>query len=52
MGQVIDGHVSRLVMPQLHYEVSKRWLIQGGIGTRITKDLIFPEIGFRLIREF
>jgi len=51
-GQVIDGHASLLVMPQLHYEVSKRWMIQGGIGTRITKDLTLPEIGFRLIREF
>ena len=52
LGQVIDGHASLLIMPQLHYEVSKRWMIQGGIGTRITKDLTLPEIGFRLIREF
>lgn len=52
VGQVVNGHASLLVMPQLHYEVSKRWMIQGGIGTRITKDLTLPEIGFRLIREF
>jgi hypothetical protein len=52
LGQVLDGHASLLIMPQLHYEVSKRWMIQGGIGTRITKDLTLPEIGFRLIREF
>lgn len=52
VGQVINGHASLLVMPQLHYEVSKRWMIQGGIGTRITKDFTLPEIGFRLIREF
>lgn len=51
-GQVIDGHASLLIMPQLHYEVGKRWMIQGGVGTRITKDLTLPEIGFRLIREF
>jgi hypothetical protein len=51
-GQVINGHASLLIMPQLHYEVSKRWMIQGGIGTRITKDLTLPEIGFRFIREF
>lgn len=51
-GQVIDGHASWLIMPQLHYEVSKRWMIQGGVGTRITKDLTLPEVGFRLIREF
>jgi hypothetical protein len=52
VGQVIGGHASVLVMPQLHYEVSKRWMIQGGVGTRITKGLTLPEIGFRLIREF
>ncbi|OQW30052.1 MAG: hypothetical protein A4E19_10860 [Nitrospira sp. SG-bin1] len=52
LGQVIDGHASLLVMPQLHYEVSRRWMIQGGVGVRWTKDLTLPEIGFRLIREF
>lgn len=51
-GQVINGHASLLVMPQVHYEVSKHWMIQGGAGTRITKGLTLPEIGFRLIREF
>jgi hypothetical protein len=51
-GQVIGGHASLLIMPQLHYEVSKRWMIQGGVGVRLTKDLMLPEIGFRLIREF
>ncbi len=52
VGQVIDGHTSLLVMPQVHYEVSKHWMIQGGAGTQITKGLTLPEIGFRLIREF
>lgn len=52
LGQVIDGHASLLVMPQLHYEVSKHWMIQGGVGTRVTKGLTLPVIGFRLIREF
>jgi hypothetical protein len=52
VGQVIGGHASLLIMPQLHYEVSKRWMIQGGAGVRFTKDLMLPEIGFRLIREF
>lgn len=52
LGQVIDGHATLLVMPQLHYEVSKHWMIQGGVGTRVTKGLTLPVIGFRLIREF
>lgn len=52
VGQVLGGHASVLVMPQVHYEVDLHWMIQGGIGVRITHDLTLPEIGFRLIREF
>lgn len=52
VGQVLGGHTSLLVMPQVHYEVDLHWMIQGGIGVRITNDLTLPEIGFRLIREF
>lgn len=51
-GQVLGGHSALLVMPQVHYEVDLHWMIQGGIGVRITNDLTLPEIGFRLIREF
>jgi hypothetical protein len=51
-GQVIDGEAALLVMPQLHYEVSKYWMIQAGAGVRFTQDFALPEIGFRLIREF
>lgn len=50
--QVLGGHSAVLVMPQVHYEVDFHWMIQGGIGVRITNDLTLPEIGFRLIREF
>jgi hypothetical protein len=51
-GQVVGGHSALLVMPQIHYEVDYHWMIQGGIGMRISNDLTSPEIGFRLIREF
>jgi hypothetical protein len=51
-GQALGGHSALLVMPQIHYEVDFHWMIQGGIGVRITSDLTSPEIGFRLIREF
>ena len=51
-GQVLGGSAAVLVMPQVHYEVSKRWMIQGGTGVRVTTRLILPEIGLRIIREF
>lgn len=51
-GQVIDGQAALLVMPQIHYEVSKYWMIQAGVGARFTQDFALPEGGFRLIREF
>lgn len=52
LGQVLDGHSAFLVMPQVHYEVDLHWMLQAGIGVRVTNDLTLPEIGFRLIREF
>lgn len=51
-GQVLGGSAAVLVMPQVHYEVSKRWMVQGGTGVRVTTRLVLPEIGFRIIREF
>nr|WP_140393733.1 hypothetical protein [Nitrospira cf. moscoviensis SBR1015] len=50
--QVIGGDASLLFMPQMHYEVGKRWMIQGGTGVRVTTGLALPEVGFRIIREF
>ncbi len=50
--QVVTGQATVLVMPQVHYEVSKYWMLQGGVGVRVTRDLTIPELGFRLIREF
>ncbi len=51
-GQVIGGHASLLVMPQLHYEVSDDLLVQAGVGARLTHEFTLPTIGFRLIHEF
>ena len=51
-GQVIGGHSSLLVMPQIHYELGAFWMLQAGVGARFTSELTLPEIGFRLIREF
>lgn len=50
--QVTDGSSSMLIMPQLHFEVSKHWMIQAGAGVRFTNELTLPEAGFRFIREF
>lgn len=51
-GQVLGGSASLLVMPQLHYELGKFWMLQAGVGARYTSGFTLPEIGFRLIREF
>lgn len=50
--QVVGGDLSVLLMPQLHYEVSKNWMVQAGGGAQFTSEFILPQIGFRLIREF
>lgn len=52
LGQVIGGNTELLVMPQLHYEIDRYWMIQAGVGTRVTTGLTLPEAGFRIIREF
>lgn len=52
LGQVIGGNTELLVMPQLHYEIDRYWMIQAGIGARISTGFTLPEAGFRLIREF
>ncbi len=52
VGQVIGGETSALVMPQVHYEAGLHWMVQAGVGVRITTDLVFPEFGLRMIREF
>lgn len=51
-GQVVNGQAAVLVIPQVHYEVSRYWMVQAGVGVRFTSGLTLPEVGFRLIREF
>lgn len=50
--QVIRGDIEVLVMPQVHYEVDRHWMIQAGVGARFTTEFTLPVAGFRLIREF
>jgi len=52
LGQVIGGNTELLVMPQLHYEIDRYWMIQAGIGAHISAGFTLPEAGFRIIREF
>lgn len=50
--QAFDGHTEVLLMPQLHYEIDRHWMIQVGVGARFTTGFVLPEAGFRVIREF
>jgi len=50
--QVIRGDIEVLVMPQLHYEVDRHWMVQAGVGARVTTKFTLPVAGFRIIREF
>jgi hypothetical protein len=52
VGQTLGGRTEVLIMPQLHYEMDRHWMIQVGVGTRFTSAFVLPEAGFRLIREF
>jgi hypothetical protein len=52
LNQVIGGNTGVLFMPQLHYELDRYWMIQGGVGARFTTGLTLPVAGFRIIREF
>jgi hypothetical protein len=52
LNQVVGGNTGILFMPQLHYELSRYWMIQGGVGARFTTGFTLPEAGFRIIREF
>jgi hypothetical protein len=52
LNQVIGGNTEMLFMPQLHYELDRYWMIQGGVGARVTAGRTLPVAGFRIIREF
>jgi hypothetical protein len=32
LNQVVGGETGVLCMPQLHYEIDRHWMIQGGVG--------------------
>jgi hypothetical protein len=50
--QPFGGNTEILIMPQLHYEIDRHWMIQVGVGARFATGFVLPEAGFRLIREF
>lgn len=52
VSQVVGGNTEVLVMPQVHYEIDRYWMIQAGVGARFTTGFTLPETGFRIIREF
>ena len=52
LGQTVGGNTEFLLMPQLHYEIDRHWMIQAGVGARFTTGFTLPEAGFRIIREF
>lgn len=52
LNHVIGGGTGVLFMPQVHYEIDRYWMIQGGVGARFTTGLTIPVAGFRVIREF
>ena len=52
LNQVIGGNTEILFMPQLHYEIDRYWMVQGGVGARFAAVRTLPVAGFRIIREF
>ena len=52
LNQVIGGNTGMLFMPQLHYEIDRYWMIQGGVGARFAAGRTLPVAGFRIIKEF
>lgn len=50
---VIGGGSVLLMMPKIPYEaVDPHGIIQAGVGVRIMRDRMLPEVGFQFIREF
>jgi hypothetical protein len=48
----LSGAATLLVMPQVHWEITDHWMIQGGVGVNFTKDYSLPEAAVRVIRSF
>jgi hypothetical protein len=45
----LNGDSTLFVIPQVHWEVTNRIMIQSGVGVRLAKDFTLPEAGFRAI---
>jgi hypothetical protein len=46
------GKTNFLLMPQLQWEVTDHFMLQGGIGARITDENTLAEASVRVIRSF
>ncbi len=52
VAQSLSGAATILVMPQVHWEITDHWMVQGGVGVNFTKDYSLPEASVRVIRSF
>lgn len=50
--QTLAGKTALLMMPQVHWEVTDFFMIQGGAGARISDEKTVPEVAARVIRSF
>jgi hypothetical protein len=48
----MSGVSTWLAMPQIHWDISERLTLQGGVGARFTEEFTLPEAAFRVISEF
>ena len=46
------GDYDILLMPQVHHEISGRWMIQGGVGARFIPEASRSELGGRVVYTF
>jgi hypothetical protein len=52
LNQVIGGNTEVLFMPQLHYELDRYWMIQGGVGAPLRQDLPSRSLDFESSGNF
>lgn len=48
----MSGKSSMLLMPQFHWEIRDRFMVQAGAGARFNEKKTLPEAAFRVIRSF
>ena len=46
--EIGDGH-DLLLMPQVHFEITERWMIQGGVGAELGRGRDDATAAFRII---